>query len=259
MAAKKRPKAKRPPKGDEEYRLKIDAFTPGTMPMARLAEYMAQLAEILGHNASVHFERLEPGSTVLVHRIEREAIPKVRQRAESVRRGDAPRNALVAYKKINGMLRDDNGSAVLLENKKRAAVLRFPGREEKQETYPAVKQLGSIEGQVVRVGGIDETIPVLLESEGEQIAGIYTNRQIARQLGQRLFDSARLHGQGTWTRDADGVWSLKSFRIDTFEWLEDQALGATLEQLRAVPSDWDSEGLQDLEAIRHGTRRHGRS
>ena len=31
-----------------EYRFSIDAYTPATMPMARLAEYMAQLALILG-------------------------------------------------------------------------------------------------------------------------------------------------------------------------------------------------------------------
>ena len=40
------------------YRLKIDAYTPETMPMGRLAEYMADLAVILGERAAVHFVQL---------------------------------------------------------------------------------------------------------------------------------------------------------------------------------------------------------
>jgi hypothetical protein len=50
MAPSKRIKAKRSTTsaGAAEYRFRIDAFTPETMPMARLAEYMSQLAQLLG-------------------------------------------------------------------------------------------------------------------------------------------------------------------------------------------------------------------
>ncbi|MFZ0864037.1 MAG: hypothetical protein ABR881_23780 [Candidatus Sulfotelmatobacter sp.] len=33
-----------------EYRFEIDAFTPATIPMARLAEYVSDLAKIFGNN-----------------------------------------------------------------------------------------------------------------------------------------------------------------------------------------------------------------
>ncbi len=56
-----------------EFRLKIDAYSPKTIPMASLASYMNDLARLLGELASVHFVRLEEGSTVLVH----EAVPDV--------------------------------------------------------------------------------------------------------------------------------------------------------------------------------------
>src|SRR5450755_4721417 len=88
-----------------EFRFSIDAYTPETMPMARLAEYMKQLAEILGEPGAVHFERLETGSTVLVHKVEREAVPKVRERTAAVQRGDAPRDALRAFHAVNRLLR----------------------------------------------------------------------------------------------------------------------------------------------------------
>ena len=74
----------------EEFRFKIDAYSPETMPMARLAECLAQLAIILGELNAVHLVRLEGGSTIVVHKIEREAVPKVVDRVTSVRVGDRP-------------------------------------------------------------------------------------------------------------------------------------------------------------------------
>jgi hypothetical protein len=50
----------------EEFRLKIEAYTPETMPMQGLAEYLAELALMLGERASVHFVRLEPGNTSVI-------------------------------------------------------------------------------------------------------------------------------------------------------------------------------------------------
>ena len=80
----------------KEFRFRIDAFTPDTLPMERLAEYMTDLARMLGEPASVHFVRLDPGSTVLIQRIDEEAEPKVRHRVRTVRSGEGPADALAA-------------------------------------------------------------------------------------------------------------------------------------------------------------------
>ncbi len=48
--------------GDDVYELYIDALTPATISMSRLAEYMRDFAEMLGHNEHVHFEKLKAGS-----------------------------------------------------------------------------------------------------------------------------------------------------------------------------------------------------
>lgn len=259
MARQKRQKKAGGKATAQEFRFRIDAFSPDTMPMARLAEYMAQLAAILGETKSVHLVALEPGSTVLVHRVEREAVPKVRDRTSAVRRGDAPRDAQVAYRTVNRFLREDNASAVLIEKKRGPTVLRFPGREESAETFPSVRQQASLEGIVARVGGTDETIPVLLLSENQPIAGCYTTRDVAKRLAQRLFEPVRLHGHGTWMRDAEGVWTLKAFKIETFEVLETATLTEAVEKLRAVKADWGKNALADLEIIRHGKAGHGRT
>src|SRR5262245_31704250 len=99
--------------GFEEFRFKLEAYSPDPIPMARLAEYMAELAAILGETKSVHFSGVESGSTVLAHWVEHEAIPKVRLRVESVRAGRGPRDARDAYRKVNKLLREDNARAVL--------------------------------------------------------------------------------------------------------------------------------------------------
>ena len=113
----------------DEYRLKIEAYTPDTMPMERLAEYLAELAQMLGESTSVHFVRLEPGSTSVIHRIEREAVPKIKTRTASVRRGIGPRDSVRAYRKINRMLREDNGSAVWKEEKPKPRLLCSPAKK----------------------------------------------------------------------------------------------------------------------------------
>jgi hypothetical protein len=56
--------------GGEVYQFYIDAFTPETIPMARLADYMASFAELLGHCEYVHLEKLKPGSLAVTARAE---------------------------------------------------------------------------------------------------------------------------------------------------------------------------------------------
>lgn len=146
--------------------------------MGRLAEYMAELSKLLGERDSVHFRRLESGSTVLVHGIDREAKPKVRARVSKVRAGDGPADAMRAYGSINRFLREDDAVGVLREKKNSAVIIRFPGREEAEEEFASVRQYGSIDGVVTWVGGSDETAHITLESEGHQVSHIYTTRQI---------------------------------------------------------------------------------
>lgn len=251
------PHKPRHPRGGTDYRFKIDAYTPETIPMARLAMYMRELSQLLGEEGSVHFRRLEPGSTVMVHRIEKEAVPKVRERVAGVRQGDGVREAMRAYKTINKYLSDDNAVAVLQEKKGSAEIIRFPGREEAEEKFAAVRQHGSIDGIVTRVGGSDATVPIWLEAEGTLLTGCYATRSIAKDLGAKMFEPVRLHGRGRWTRDSEGAWSLIDFKIESFEALDDAPLSNAIEAMRAIPSDWAEKGFEELEAIRRGPRVKG--
>jgi hypothetical protein len=237
-------------KAGTEYRFKIDAYTPDTMPMGRLAEYMTELAVMLGERGSVHFERIESASTIIVHRIDREATPKVRERVKQIRTGEAPSEALRAYGKTNRMLREDDGTGKLQEGRK-GVLINFPGRDEAIEKFPTVRQAGAIDGELTWVGG-DPTGHVTLKSEGREISRIYASKAIAKRLGNKLYEHVRLFGRGRWVRDADGLWTLQDFRVDDFEPLEDIPLSAALERLRAIPSEWSNESYGELQEIRRG-------
>lgn len=259
MANRPRPSnAKAKPRRDgAEYRFAIDAYSPEKIPMARLAEYMKYLADMFGEPAAVHFARLEPGSTVLVSRIEREAIPKVKRRVVSVRRREGPSDGMRAYKAINRLLREDNGIGLLKERPRGATIIRFPGREEAQEAFPVVRQHGSVDGVIVRIGGTDQTVHVTLESEGEQITRFVSSRQIALELRHKLFEPVRLFGRGRWNRDIDGRWTMLDFKIESFEPLVDLPLSEALAELRSIKTEWGPEALSELPAIRHGPSRNG--
>ena len=69
------------------YRFTIGAYSPDTIPMARLSEYMGDLASLLGEKGAVHFEGTEEGSTVLKASVETEAIPKGTSTAPKTKNG----------------------------------------------------------------------------------------------------------------------------------------------------------------------------
>jgi hypothetical protein len=242
-----------------QYRFRIDAFSPETIPMKRLAQYMAELADLLGERTAVHFQKLTKGSTILNARIDREAAPKVRDRVFLVRSGDAPAEPMRAYNALNKLLRDDNAVGVLRDAAPRGIIIRFPGREVAEEKFASIRQHGSIDGIVTGIRGKDDTIHITINSEGQQVSGCETTRAIAKQLGAKLFEPVRLFGRGRWSRDADGVWTLIMFKIESFDALQDIPLTNALAQLRDIPTDWSDSALSELDEMRHGkgSKRNG--
>lgn len=236
-----------------EYTLKIEAYTPETMPMERLAKYLAELALMLGERTAVHFVRLEPGSTSVVHRIEHEAIPKVKMRTATVRRGIGPRDSVRAYRKINSMLREDNGSAVWQEAKTAANILVFPGTNDAEEVVKGISQRGSIDGEVIRVGGLQNIVPILLRCEGEELPGCWAKKSVAKGLAHKLFEPVRLFGTGRWNRNDEGKWKLDIFRVESFAPLRDVSLSEALTEIRAIEGGWDANSYSELALMRDGS------
>ena len=238
-------------KDQHEYRFVIDALSPDTLPMARLAEYMGELARLLGRPDQVHFERLEGGSTVLVQSVEPEAAPDVRERLGSLRQGNPPDDAAKAFTALNRYLADDNATGILQESGS-AEVIRFPGREEPAPlTFGAFNQTGVLDGALIRIGGRDDTVPAHLR-DGDTIHLCNATREMARRLAVHLYGPPlRVHGSGRWERDAEGCWLMKRFHITSFDVLDDAPLDEVAQRLRDVEGSGWKEIEDPAAELRH--------
>jgi hypothetical protein len=222
------------------YDFRIDAWGPKTLPMAKLAVYIGKLAVIFGYEEHVHFIKVRKGSAIPEIIVDREAALKVAGRLYSAQRTDAPQDIVKARQEIDRMLRVDNASATL-GIKKGAKILDFPGRKTPLAEEFTVYEEGEFDGQVIRVGGKDESVPVWIQGEDGEIYICTANRQIARELAQCLFDrSVRVSGNGKWRRTSERVWQMDAFNIRSWEPLEEKSLTHEIEGFRAIEgSDWN--------------------
>jgi hypothetical protein len=239
------------------YRFVIsESFTPETLPMWRLAEYMSEMASLLGEKSSVHFVEVDEGSTALVQDVEYEAYPKVRARMNDVKHGEGPSEARKAFDTLNKKLAEDNAIGELLEDPspetpkaEAAKVLAFPGKRRFVELeYGPFTQPGELQGQVIVLGGESDPVPIHLE-DGGTVYICRAKRSIAKELAVHyLGPPVRVSGNGRWLRDSDGNWQMKSFNITSFSVLKDESLSTVIAKLRQVSGKW-KEQRQQLAAL----------
>lgn len=242
-------------KAMSEFRFKIDAFTPATLPMELLAAYLSDLAKVLGEPDAVHFVRLEEGSVVPVVNVDNEALPAVRARVKAVREGKAAPAAMQAFHSINTRLMSHGSTGRLVDTGDSGAqILEFKGRELAEETYGAVRRQGTLDGEVIRVGGVNRSrVAILLQTEDRVVSDVHAKKSIAQDLGNRLYRPVRLYGMGRWRRSLTGKWELEDFGVDRFESLKDEKLSGALAALRSVSGgDWGKDSLGEVKKLRDG-------
>jgi len=238
-----------------EFEFSIDALTPDTLSMARLADYLKELAALMGNKDAVHFDGVREGSAVLAQKVEIQAVPKVMerlQRAQNPNDGDGVHHS---YERLNDLLRDDNAVGLLRE-KSGADIIQFPGRKiSKPREIGPMRQIGNLTGQLIMIGGKDKMVPVHLLDEDNQY-NCRATRSLATQLAPHLFkETLRVYGEGEWIRDTDGEWTLKQFNIDRFDVLDDSLLSEISARLKAVKgAKWGDDPVTDLFELRHGAK-----
>ncbi|MGA2887701.1 MAG: hypothetical protein ABSE51_06580 [Terracidiphilus sp.] len=247
-----------------EFRFKIDgkigdeALTPLTMPMARLAEYLADLAIIMGHAESVHFLEAKDGSHESVLMVEADEEARITKHIQDAAHGICTREANLAYRRLDNRLREDCAIADITNISKRAKILEFPGRNlEVPQEYGPIKERASLVGVLKRIGGFDESVPVHLQRADGVIFCCETAAMIAKQLYLFYEKTVRVHGIATYIRNKEGVWKVENFRIQSFdpEPLSEESFSETIEKLKAIPGNgWGEipDPLEELYRLRHG-------
>ncbi|MHB8389971.1 MAG: hypothetical protein ACYDBH_10365 [Acidobacteriaceae bacterium] len=234
----------------DKFHFKIDGFTPETLPMSRLAEYMTDLAALLGHEHNVHFLKVARGSADLVHIIEETQQQEVIQRLHLVKEGLGPAEAQGAFRSLNAKLSEDGKTAKMMRG--RGKLLAFPGIKATPPTYGPIYMQGHLDGQLIRVGGKDGTKPIhIMNDDAYYICN--ANAEVARELATAYEKFIRVYGNGKWFREPDGRWNLEHFNIKTFEFLDNAPLPEIIGRLRGLPNnEWKEidDPLGELASLR---------
>jgi hypothetical protein len=227
----------------------VPEFDPLTLPMARLGEYITHLAVLYGEKDRIHFLRVARGSATLVKKIDFEAVEKVRLRVKTAC-NDLDSDTAGAYRRIDDLLfRDHATAAVYLGG---AKILQFPGKKRaKTESIGPIAQQDFIDGQLIRLGGKDETVPVHVRDEDGIIHPCTANIETASRLGPLYLKYVRVHGTAHWNRDEAGQWERTFFRVDSVEELDSRTLKEAVRELRAVEGpEWPTDIMERLHQLR---------
>jgi hypothetical protein len=241
-------------KGRDKIRLVIDAFTPDTLPMSRLAEYLRHFSELLGNDANVHFDKVEKSSAALAAYSDNTATPKIKERLEKVMEGIAPSGALKSNHTIDDMLLQDNAIG-FVDLGGKTKLLEFPGRKRApQERVGPVRRRTVLDGQIFQIGGKDETINVHIRNpyKAGETHRCVVSIELARKLAPYFLGATvRMIGEGDWYRTESG-WSMSPNSYTAFDFvpLDDIGLEKTILSARGLFADVKVDGTF-LDKLRH--------
>lgn len=237
----------------ERFEFVVPGYTPETMPLDRLIEYLTQLTIILGNPSDLHLVDIQKSSTKPVLIMPHHAAVKAKHRARETWEGGGSIRQRQAYQRIRRMVSDDGGKPAVLTSRQ-ATILEFPSVDlGADQEISSMRQATSVAGELIRVGGDSEFDQILLkEFSGEVIAGCFATKEVAKQLAKCLHEHVRLHGIASWHRDRRGKWQVARMKILTFEPLENDSLTDALAEAQSAVSDWPEDLSDRLLEMRRG-------
>lgn len=201
--------------------------------MARLAQYLAEYAKLLGSTEHVHFSHIQEGSAELHAMAPTECVPLISPRIRSASSGDVDSPGFSPWKRINEMLSED-GWVAELPLPRSAEIIKFPGYIRNSKAIRIVTQATTVQGRLIRLEGAGDTIHVGLDIDGDLTARISIDATVALQIAPYWHQHVRLSGDGKWKRDENGRWILDRLNAKSFELLDDAPLGEVLDRLRKI-------------------------
>jgi hypothetical protein len=242
----------------EELSFVIPGYTPETIPLNRLIEYLQQMTVILGDPENLHLVAINKGSVAPILHAPKAVAIEARDRASRIERGDGTKKQIEAYNRVRRMLRRDArdaGRPALLRSAERV-LLEIPAAPDDDGVLAGIRQATSIDGQLIRLGGAgdgeDATLQVQ-DLQGKILSGLTAKRALAKELASLLWEPVRLTGIGLWGRDSDGSWNLERMLVQSYERLEDEDLSLTLERLRSLKVKWPDDALDRLKDERESS------
>jgi hypothetical protein len=233
----------------EELIFVIPGYTPETMPLNLLIDYLQQMSVVLGDPENLHLVEIKKGSVAPTFHVTKAVAVEARERASKVQRGDGTKKQVDAYNRIRHMVRRDSrdaGSRALLRSSERV-VLEIPAAPDELGFLSGIRQASTIDGQIIRLGGAgDDATLQVQELDGRIMSGFTAKRSLAKELAPLMWEPVRLFGTGQWCRTEEGVWQLERMQVQTYERLDDENLGVTLERLRGLKVAWPEDANERI-------------
>lgn len=230
----------------DEYILKINDLKPSTMPLTRAALYLKELSILMGEQDHVHLVNIFEASANYVAKVDSSVTDKVTERVSNPSKIAEARKA---HERIEYMLEEDNTSATISKNG--TNIITIFGKKNPIDSpvvYP--REICSIRGELVQIGGRDETIPfdLIEQGTGEKIHGNILSKDLAIELARHLFSIVEITGIGHWEYSSQkDSWKLCDLRIDSFRELKSIPVSHSIKQLL---SHSDPEGRNPLEILK---------
>ena len=234
----------------EELEFVIPAYTPETMPLDRLLQYLQQIGDVVSVPKEMHLVRIDQSSTKPVFKMPTPMAIQARERAAAVRSGSGTQVQRAAYNRIRQMVKKDGGTPASLKDRT-GIILDFPPTIEEIGAISGVRQASSFDGSLLRVGDVGDFTPILMQDlAGDVFSGFTAPKDLAKTMAKLLFEPIRVTGIGSWDRSPTGEWKLGKMLIQAYEALSDESLDQVFQKLRGVPVTWPANADEVLRAER---------
>lgn len=234
----------------EELEFVIPAYTPETMPLPRLLEYLEQIAAVVGVANDMHLIRVDRSSTKPVFKMPRETAMRARESAAAVRVGRGSVTQRSAYSRIRQMVRTDSDKPASLRDQT-GVILSFFPEEDLDAVVASVRQATTFDGELMRVGGVGDYSAIQMQDLGGKVySGFSAPRSLAKEMGGLLFEPLRVSGIGNWERTRAGAWNLSRMLIQTYVLLDDNSADDIVLHLRTAKVNWPENADELLQAER---------
>lgn len=237
------------------YMLRLPERNPEQIRLDRLADYMRELALLLGLENDPKFAGIKRASTGLRAKVPARKRDRAWKRIQTAKYRPDSRPAK-HLQKIEEMMGEDSiRSGQLLDHEGKLLYL-FKSDEPNTVERQAIKQFGEVDGVVTGVVGADDTMHLhLRDCLSRDLRIVIRSESLARELLTHFRQGqVRVRVHGTWIRtDSGWIPEVNRCYVDGFEVLDETPAVDLLEQIASVADNgWRS--LDDPLAVWRGLR-----